>query len=234
MDSRGHGASDDPPTHSPDPWNWDRLSEDLDAVITACELVHPVGMGHSASGAAMLQLASKSHDLFDSLILFEPVVFTPGHPAVSSSRTELIVRALRRQTDFPDYETLWDRYRERGPFTRLHDDALSGYLSGGFCTAADGSIQLRCHPESEAQIYKNAPDHQTFAALSGITTPVCLVRGERSVAFSAAHVAEIAAALTKAAVLTLPHTGHFGPLEDPLGFLQLVFPTRANANPTHD
>ena len=67
-----------------------------------------------------------------------------------------------------------------------------------------------------------ASGHDGFVHLDQVKCPVTVVRGAESMAFSVAEVTAVVERLPNARFVQLEGLGHFGPLEAPEQFAQLV------------
>ena len=72
LDFRGHGRSARPDN---DDFGWDRMADDVLAVVERLGSTPAAGFGHSMGGAALLMAEERRPGTFRSLFLFEPIVF---------------------------------------------------------------------------------------------------------------------------------------------------------------
>ena len=218
FDERGHGASDPPNDGN---FDWHGFARDVLAVVDELGLVHPLGFGHSAGGAALLLAEQSRPGTFAALYCFEPVVY-PSDPPLPPSLdgNPLAVGALRRRSVFGSREEAMDNFSSKAPFNLLHPDVLAAYVDNGFAPAADGTggIELRCRREDEAQIYAHGMSHDVWSDLPAVTCPVTLACGEHTDAIGPSLLALMAGRLPSPVPpepVVFPGLGHFGPLQDP-------------------
>jgi len=124
FDFRGHGDS----TRSENvDLGWDRMAEDVVAVVGHIDSERIHGFGHSMGGGALLLAERSAPGMFDSLFLFEPITFpddvaTDGQNMmgdaarrrrpVFASRPDVLAatRAVRRSiASVPDFSPLTSR-----------------------------------------------------------------------------------------------------------------------------
>ncbi|HXW35286.1 MAG TPA: alpha/beta hydrolase [Acidimicrobiales bacterium] len=219
VDFRGHGSST---SRSELDFAWSGFAHDVEAVLDALagEVATPDrftvhGVGHSMGGAALLLAAARRPDAFASLWMFEPIVPPPMRPMRQGASNPVADQAERRRTDFSSYEEAISNFASKPPLNELDPEALRGYVVGGFAPTETG-VTLRCRPEWEAAIFRNALSNGVWDVLQSVTVPVLVAAGRQG---SEMHPASFA----KATVEKLPRAilenhedlGHFGPLEDP-------------------
>lgn len=215
MDQRGHGRSG----QVVPPMDWWDLGEDA-ATVAATMSTPLIGIGHS-SGAAALAMAEFRHPgTFARLLLIEPIVFPPsyGH----NDGFGMVERARRRRHTFRNRNEAHANYHGRGPFMAWTDAALDAYLDGGFAEDADGSLRLRCRPETEAGFYAAATAHGAWEDLPEIACPVTVVGGESSDSHPLAFLELQAGRFQDAEVVVVPNAGHLVPMERPKAIAEII------------
>ncbi|MCB1256876.1 MAG: alpha/beta hydrolase [Microthrixaceae bacterium] len=217
LDYRGHGRSSRPNTSM----DWAGVGQDALAAVSALRLERPFAVGHSMGGAALVLAEQAAPGTFSGMWLYEPIIFPPSlrdHDGDNS----LARGALRRRTSFDNADTAFLNFSSKPPFNTLHPEALREYIRYGFDEASDGSLTLRCLPETESATYEMGIRHDAFSGLASMNTAVTVLRG--------AEVPMTPSALTPLIVSELPHgnleehpeLGHFGPLEDPDGMARSI------------
>ena len=185
-----------------------------------------IAVGHSLGAMTSLLAAIQRPDLFQALVLIEPVLFPPWQgrlirllspSKLMGRRHSLIVKTLRRKKSFPDRETMFTNYRGKEIFNRLSDDALLDYVKGISREIPDGSIELSYSPEWEARIYETAgiADKVVWRNLSGITCPVLVIRGINSDTLGEKTMEQLVNKLSAGYSVTISEAGHLAPLEKP-------------------
>ena len=92
---------------------------------------------------------------------------------------------------------------------------LSAYVEHGFADAPDGTITLKCTPETEAQVFE-ASGKPLISEMGSVDAPAVIACGSRDIGPGPADFAPaIAQALPAGRLLRYDHIGHFGPFQDP-------------------
>jgi pimeloyl-ACP methyl ester carboxylesterase len=86
----------------------------------------------------------------------------------------------------------------------------------------DGTVTLRCRPESEAAIYLNAVEGDRFSRLEEVSCPVVVAAGGHTDAITPERARRLVEALPDGRLAVFPQLGHFGPLEDPHAVAEVV------------
>jgi pimeloyl-ACP methyl ester carboxylesterase len=218
VDLRGHGDSSAPANLD---FEWHTLGGDVIAVIDAfgCGPVH--AFGHSMGGAAVLLGESASPGHLRSAFLYEPIVFPTGF-RYESGESPLAEPARRRRATFASRaEALW-RFAHRPPLDQMRGDALALYVDHGMEEQPDGSVRLKCEPDSESRVYASEEASQ-IGVVAGCDLPVTIAVGTAGADRETVGYAEaLAAALPDAVLQHYDHLGHFGPFQDPVSVAAAV------------
>ncbi len=227
FDYRGHGDSG-----LPSDWkaNWSGYGDDALAVARAIaaaqtSVVPIIGAGHSMGGSALVMAALRAPELFRALVLFEPIIFPPQARAGahdSGIPSPLADGARRRRGTFASFDEAIANYSSKPPLNVMHPDALRAYVLHGFTAQPDGSVMIKCSPEHEARTYEMGALHDTWSDLSKLRVPVWLVSGVVQPLTPGAIAALIANESPRSSLVQWDDLGHFGPMQDPLRFAQLI------------
>ncbi len=186
FDSRGHGDSEKPAP--PAPYAWEEFARDVGAVAEALvrELGVPrvaLGLGHSFGGTATMTAAARRPDLFERVVLIDPVILPregdssgwrppPGqHPSAAIARKRAHVFASR--------EALRAKWREKGTFGDWDPRALELYLDHAYADLADGRIELKCPGEIEASVYEAGGDFDPWTEIGKLRARGLLLHAGR-------------------------------------------------------
>jgi pimeloyl-ACP methyl ester carboxylesterase len=178
MDARGHGDSSQP--DGPDAYRWEAFAEDLLAVAEALAPQHggrvAVGLGHSFGGTSVLGAAARRPNLFERLVLVDPVVPPPpasvvADPARQERITRLIEGARKRRSLWPSRAEARAHFAERSLFQNWLPAALDLYIEYGFRERPDGQVELKCPGAVEAAIFGAAGSLDVAALARRVTTP---------------------------------------------------------------
>lgn len=220
LDYHGHGESAPVPDWTVD---WSHFGDDALAVA---EAIAPdgglTGFGHSMGGAALLMAAHRRPELFDRLVLFEPIAHPPPESDLSEQELRqlpIVSGAIRRRARFGSFQEAYENYRGKPPLSLMVDEVLHNYVDYGFRSIVDEhdqpAIELRCMPEVEAGIFMTARDNGVWAMLPAIDTPTLVIGGRVEELQPSAGTRPIADELPHAEYLLLDHQTHFGPFSHP-------------------
>lgn len=210
FDFRGHGNS----ITSPDvDYGWDRMAEDVAAIVQHIDAGPIRGFGHSMGGAALLMAERNLPSTFSSLFLFEPIVFPDDFS--TSGQNVMADAARRRRLEFESRAEVLYRYASRFPFNQVLAGFLAGYVDNGFAEQPDGRVRLKCLPEVEAQVFEYGGQVK-LSAVQHLPTPIAIAVGHDEAGPNPADLGPpLAAALAQGHLFRYDHIGHFGPLQDP-------------------
>jgi pimeloyl-ACP methyl ester carboxylesterase len=215
LDYRGHGYSTQPSRWDGEPVDWRGCGDDA---VLAAETTAPgggiVGFGHSMGGAALLMAAARRPELFDRLVLFEPIVPPPMPEQIDPDQVPLVRGARRRKARFESIEAAYENYRSKPPLSWFDDTALRAYVDHGFrqmVSGNDGEVELRCAPLFEAATFEGSFANGVWELLPSIGTPTLVITGVVEGDQPSRFAADIADRLPNGTYLELPHMTHFGP-----------------------
>lgn len=213
MDQRGQGDSDSvqPPF---DLW---LLGSDTGAVLAALIAMgvfgeRVIGVGHSSGGTALAMAAINDPGTFEHLVLIEPILFPP--PFARHEDEPLAQLTLKRRATFPNRAAAVANFSGRGPFAGWTDDAIAAYVDGSM-RHLDGRVELKCSPETEADVYRANWAHGAWNRLGDITIPVTLIVGEHSTTHHGSYLSRLAGRFAEVSVHVVPGASHFVPMETP-------------------
>ncbi|CAF4424078.1 unnamed protein product [Rotaria magnacalcarata] len=162
LDFRGHGRSQ---THPP-PYRFRWFGEDVLEFTETLNLSknNLIGIGHSLGGYALTwAAAAASKQLFQSLLLLDPVILSPAMYQESENYSLISEFILQRRSQWSSIEDMMSRLKKRETFSQWPKDVLRNY-----CTyAVDENHKLVCAPDGEASIYQssNQPDSDIYALI---------------------------------------------------------------------
>ena len=215
LDFRGHGDSDLPAPDRPDALGWDRMADDVLAVARHLAEVDDrplLGVGHSMGGAALVLAEQAQPGTLGALWCYEPIVFPPMEGHLPGS--PLAAAARRRRHTFPDRDAAFANYAAKAPLRGLDPAALRAYVDYGFRDRPDGTIELKCAPETEARVFESGTDHGGFERLGEVLCPTTVAAsGDGGPPAQVASL--VAQGLPQGSLLRFPDLTHFGPMEDP-------------------
>ena len=215
FDFRGHGDSD----RSPDgQYRWEEFARDALAVTDHLELAgvpELLAVGHSKGGASLLWGAVHAPGTYPRIWSFEPIIVPVQAPILAGADNPLSAGARRRRDQWPSRAEALASYASKPPLNSLSPDALAAYVEYGTRDRADGTVELKCRPEDEANMYMMGASLGLFPDLGRVAVPVLVACGETTTSITPEFAAAIAEQLPSSTLEVWSGRGHFGPLEDP-------------------
>jgi pimeloyl-ACP methyl ester carboxylesterase len=219
LDFRGHGDSTVPASMD---FGWERMVDDVLAVIDHLGMTDVKAVGHSMGGTALLMAELRRPGTLAGVWLYEPIVF-PRFEGVPASNP-MAAAARRRRPWFPNREAAYANFAAKPPLDSLDPDALRAYVDHGLrarhTTDGDGAVELKCTPEVEALVFENGAAAGAFDRLGDVRIPVTVAAsGDGGPAQVAPLIAD---ALFQGRFERFPQLTHFGPMEDPAGIADAI------------
>jgi len=221
VDLRFHGGSD-----SHGQVNWLLMARDIQELLEALDLHRVVGVGHSLGGYLTAYVGASQQRRFKHLVLIDPVIFPREHYRENFGAAEQIDPAespvTRRKNAWKNAEEMYQRFKNRAPFSRWQRQVLRDYCKYALRTVPqESALQLACDPLHEASIYVNQKGNEAiFDLLPGLALPVTVLRAPQDLdnpdnLAGSPTWPGLADFLPNARDLYLPRMSHFIPMEDP-------------------
>lgn len=188
-DVQGHGDSD----HGGQFVGWNESASLAQEAWQAHQplfgTVEVYGVGHSFGGVLTALLHSQPLSPFNSVVLLDPVLFTPAMLTMMKTlnsvklyhKNPLAKAALRRRQQWQNKEAAIAYLTNRGMFRNWHPSAVAAYVDFAMAETEHGLI-LKCQPQREADIFSSFPD-QLWQQLYQPCTPTYVLYGENSYPF---------------------------------------------------
>jgi lipase len=178
LDQRGHGRSE-----TTEIVHWKVFGEDLTGFVRALDLRRLIGVGHSMGGHAMAEAAAACPDRFRRLVLIDPVIASPadyGDGWGISGLDYQMHPTAKRKRHFMSPEEMFDRFKDRVPYSVFHPETLRDYCTHGLLPAEDGArFVLACAPETEASIYMTSRTNPgVYDSIRALEVPVLILRAK--------------------------------------------------------
>lgn len=222
IDARGQGDSTSvSPKEGPEAYAWSTMADDLHVALEEILKIAGVdrvklAIGHSFGGALVLVEAQREPDLFENILLCDPVILpamSEEDSAAHARESGLVDATLRRRDVFPTRAEAYAHFRSRGLFANFTKEALGLYVAEGLWETADGELTLKCAREVEAAVFGSAALADLFADVEKITGNVLFVHAGRG-NFDRERYDSLAARMPSARVESID-VGHLFPLEEP-------------------
>jgi pimeloyl-ACP methyl ester carboxylesterase len=215
LDARGHGRSSLPEL----PYHWKIFGCDMAAVAEHFDVRDAVGIGHSSGGHTTVQAAALRPETYRALVLVDPTIFPIeyyGTEPLDASFT------LRRRNVWASPDEMFERFKDRLPFSRWRPEILRDYCDYGVLPR-DGQYVLACPPAVEASIYQNSkePGSNIYAEVAQVQQPVLVIRAatvRKTEVFDLAAsptAPDLASRFAQGSEIVLPDASHFIAMEEP-------------------
>jgi pimeloyl-ACP methyl ester carboxylesterase len=219
IDYRGHGSSTQPAGWQGEPLDWRGCGDDAIAALEAIDPPAPVvAFGHSMGAAVLLMAARRRPELFERLVLFEPIVYPPLPEPIDPETITLVIGARRRRNRFDSYEQAHANFAGKPPMGWFEPDVLRCYVDHGLRPVADpdgdagaDGVELCCSGPFEAATFSGSITNGVWDLLPGIATPTLVLAGVIEGDQPSRFASDIAERLPAGTYLGLPHMTHFGP-----------------------
>jgi pimeloyl-ACP methyl ester carboxylesterase len=180
-------------------------------------------------GHCLVQAAARRTHAFDRLVHVDPVILAPdfyGAGASTHARTGTPPEDMpvaRRRAAWRDWQEMFERFRERDPFSRWQPRVLEDYCRHGVLPDGQGAFELACPPLVEASVYLGNTGTDVHDLLPVIRQPVLVMRARQTERTTEGRMEfsnsptwpGLADALPNGRDLYLPELSHFIPMEDP-------------------
>jgi pimeloyl-ACP methyl ester carboxylesterase len=221
VDIRFHGGSD---RHGP--VDWTLMASDIEQLLDKLDLKQLVGVGHSMGGYITAYVGARQQARFKQLILIDPVI-----PSRQLYETHINSWATldpadnpvsRRKNLWHDADEMYQRFKDREPFSRWQDQVLRDYCDYALREVpGESTLQLACDPLHEASIYQNHNGNDAiYDLLPKLNLPVTVMRARHypddPFNFSGSPTwPGLVDELPNGREIYLPELSHFIPMEDP-------------------
>jgi len=202
---------------------WEQIAKDIIAFCDQNGFRRLIGVGHSLGAVANMMAALERPDLFQVLVLIEPVFLLPAildqfadeDNIDNRSQWPWVATALNRRNLWPSQQEAYDHFRGKKVFIRWSNEVLLDYISSGLRLNKQGDFELIYPREWEARIYA-LPPTEVWNIISQIEQPTLAVRGADSDALSSKAWALWQESQPLATFVELADLGHLLPMESPL------------------
>ena len=198
LDSRGHGDSDWPESG----YTFGQRIDDLEVFADAIEMRDAVAVAHSTGGVVAAKLAERRPDIFNKLMLLEPmVVVTEGFQRMVSKR------AARPRRTWGSREEMYD-YLKQHPMTgKWRDDVIKDVVALESFELPDGRLDMKWATASMDWKEREGDYHDLRPTLRTLGKPILFVMSD-SRADNFRDLIPIAKETPDFKLLTIPDSGH--------------------------
>jgi pimeloyl-ACP methyl ester carboxylesterase len=173
-------------------------------------------VGHSFGGTSAVAAAAQHPELFQRLLLVDPVVLSPRSdldPDQQRRRRALVAGARRRRDVFASRAEARASWARHGFFASWDRRVLELYVEEGLREREDGQVELKCSKEIEATIFERSGSLDLFSLAPQVRAPVLILWAVHG-SFPRPVYEALAASLPRALVEDID-AGHLAPMECP-------------------
>lgn len=222
MDARGHGMS----RAAADPSklrSWAPYRRDLERFVET--LGRPAVLaGHSMGATVSLELAAARPELVAGIVLYDPVILSPGRIPVAVLAMLFGLRrrivpiakaAARRRMEFGSKREAVENYAGKGAFKTWPREWIEAYVEGGTVAIEGGGVRLSCDRDWESKTFAVATINP-YRALRRVRCPITLVaRSHDAPPFSRASRDAFMKLRPETRLVVLEDASHFMTMERP-------------------
>lgn len=209
IDLPGHGDSDVPMS-----FHWSGFAARLYEVVETLGIAPCFGVGHSGGATSELLCELAHPGTFRALYCFEPALGFGGQQQAAGPNP-MSEQARRRRATFASRAALTEYLLSKPLFARFDPAVRKEYETYGFRDEVDGTVSLKCSPESESQTFANGATHDCFERLGEIRPHITLVYGDQPDAFPEPMRTGMQRGLPNNELRVMAGVGHLGPFEQP-------------------
>lgn len=223
VDQLGHGRSAKPVIT-----DWTMVAGATAELVESLGIKFAASAGHSMGGHCLVQVVDRLPDLFERLVLVDPVIMgreVYQNPPDYSATNEMVAK---RRNSWTGPDAMVDRFQDRHPYKLWDPDVLRDYCEYGLLPDGEGSYVLACPPQTEASVYATSASVDPWPMIDRIKQSVTILRApqiERNGAFDFAGSPTppgLADSFSDGADVYLPDLTHFMAMQDPKHIGQLI------------
>jgi pimeloyl-ACP methyl ester carboxylesterase len=175
-EQRGHGDSD----KTEEGFGFPYYAADMLAVVDGLGVDRFYALGHSGGASTWLTFDILHPGRIERLLAIEPVLMPPGmrRGGEEGGVPARLSGARRRRANFESPGEMFERFRDREPFSTWREEALRLYCWEGTRPREGGGVTLKCPPDQEARFYETVGDFPLMERLADVRAPVRIVWGE--------------------------------------------------------
>ena len=201
--------------------SWRTYARDLIHFLEQKNAQQIIGIGHSLGAITTLLAAAERPDLFQKIILIEPVILAPRIYRFTALTPPFIRRrmippakiASRRRDTWSSKEEAYQYLRSKRVFREISDTVFQDVIEHGINQVSERRAQLAFSKEWEAHIYSSTIN--PWRAIRKLNTPFLVIKGENTNVISDEVWRELQKVHPGARYLDITGTTHLVPLERP-------------------
>jgi len=201
---------------------WNTFADDLIQFMERKGMKKVIGMGHSMGGTISVVAALKRPDLFEKLILIDPVIFDKKFLLPTQILPYFLLKKIipiakisaKRRNKWSSKEEVYDLWRKKRVFKRFSDESLQDLVNAAITTDGNGGVTLAFSREWETRIYMTAP--YVFSKMMKLDIPITVVKAEFTDVITKDLWKTWKTKQPQNNFIEFKNSGHLVPLENPL------------------
>ncbi len=223
VDQLGHGRSAKPLIT-----DWAMIADATAELVESLGMIFAVGVGHSMGGQCLVQVAARLPDLFERLVLIDPVIMNREayqNPPDFGATSHMVVK---RRNSWAGPDAMFERFQDRHPYSIWDPAVLRDYCEYGLLPDGEGGYELACPPQVEASVYATSTSVDPWPLIDGIAQPVTILRAPRIQHDGVFDFASsptppgLADSFARGTDIYLPDFTHFMPMQNPERIADLI------------
>jgi len=196
---------------------WMHLAADLAGFCERLGLNAPCMAGHSMGGAVITIAAGRFGLTPSRMLLIEPILLPPTfyQERIRVEDHPLAGKSIKRRNQWEDREEARAYLKSKPLFQAWDAEMLEVYLRYGMTEAADGGLELSCHPRKEAALFMGSMAYDPWPLMPHITCPVRVLEGEQTENKGLIDFRRAASTFPNGSFQEVPGVGHLIPMEAP-------------------
>lgn len=208
--------------------SWNTFADDLIQFMDEQGLKNVIGMGHSMGGTISVIAALRRPDLFEKLILIDPVIFpkkllfftTLLPQSILKKIVPIAKKSSKRRDQWDSKNEVYQLWRKKRVFKKFSDDVLKTFVEHAIIPSANGKMTLAYSKEWETQVYITAP--YIFSKMIKMKTPLTVIRGEFTDVLLPSFWKHWKQVQPDAELIDFKDAGHLIPMEYPNELANLI------------
>jgi pimeloyl-ACP methyl ester carboxylesterase len=171
VDQLGHGRSARPEIR-----DWAMIAGVTAELVESLDVTFDIAVGHSMGGHCLVQTADRLPDLFERLVLIDPVIMERANyqnPPDYSATNHMVAK---RRNSWTGPDAMFERFLDRHPYRLWDPEVLRDYCEYGLLPDGEGGYELACPPKTEASVYATSASIDPWPMIGRIEQPVTVLR----------------------------------------------------------
>lgn len=211
--------------------SWKAFGKDMIRFMDERGMRKVIGMGHSMGGSISVLVAHERPDLFERLILLDPVIFSYNRYLFTKLTPLSLLKkwvpparlSIKRRNKWDSKKEVYQSWREKKVFKRFSDEVLQDYVDAAIVPTDTGGVTLAFPREWETQVYITAP--YVFKKALQLQLPVTIIKAEQHSVITDKLWDTWQAKSGSTQFIEFKNAGHLLPMEYPEELAKLILTT---------